>query len=188
MRALLIGGSTSGKSRYAQSLAKQLAAPGRPLYYLATMSPGDDEDRARIRRHRAERAGWGFQTIEQPRDMASAAERVRGGVVLLDSVTSLLSNEMFPQGEYRPDAEKTAFSGLQALLEAAADILLVSDHLFSDALLYPEWTEAFRRAQGHLHQRLAKECDLVIRVRYGLLDVIKASGPAEAPGGGMEQE
>lgn len=178
MRALLIGGSRSGKSLYAQRLARQLASPGRPLFYVATMEPCDGEDRARIRRHREERAGWGFATIECPRGLASAAGQVRGGVVLLDSVTSLLTNEMFLQGEYQPGAEEAAFSGLHALLEAAEGIVLVSDDLCSDAAAFAPTTEAFRRAQGHLHQRLARECDLVVRVRYGLLDIVKGRIPA----------
>lgn len=172
MRALLIGGSTSGKSLYAQTLARDLAAGG-PLYYFATMDPCDDEDQAHIRRHREERDGWGFATIEQARSVASAAGRVRGGSVLLDSVTSLLTNEMFPGGIYCPDAEEKAFAGLRALMESAGSIVFVSDYLFSDAIAYDETTCAFRRAQGRLHQRLAAACDLVIKVRYGLLDVWK---------------
>ena len=89
-----------------------------PLYYLATMIPTDDEDRARIRRHLSEREGWGFDTIEQGRNICEAligstlsGEKVSpGGVFLLDSVTALLSNEMFlPEGTVVLDAaEKLA--------------------------------------------------------------------------------
>ena len=172
MRALLIGGSTSGKSLYAQTLAREFAAGG-PMYYFATMDPCDDEDQAHIRRHREERDGWGFATIEQARSVASAAKQVRGGSVLLDSVTSLLTNEMFPGGVYCPEAEERAWKGLHALMESAGSIVFVSDYLFSDAISYDETTCAFRRAQGHLHQRLAAACGLVVKVRYGILDVWK---------------
>ena len=62
MRILLLGGSKSGKSGLAQRLARDLSE-GNSLYYWATMEPTDEEDRARIRRHLADRAGWGFQTV-----------------------------------------------------------------------------------------------------------------------------
>ena len=45
-----------------------------PLYYLATMIPVDDEDRARIKRHLKEREGWGFETIEQGQDICQCLE------------------------------------------------------------------------------------------------------------------
>ena len=61
MFTLVIGGSASGKSRYAEALLQ--AQPG-PRLYLATMRPFDAECEARIARHREERADKGFATIE----------------------------------------------------------------------------------------------------------------------------
>ena len=59
MRILLIGGGKSGKSTLAQRLAAALSGDA-PRYYWATMTPRDDEDRARVLRHIADRDGWGF--------------------------------------------------------------------------------------------------------------------------------
>ena len=75
MRILLLGGSKSGKSGLAQRLARDLSE-GNSLYYWATMEPTDEEDRARIRRHLADRAGWGFQTVERGRDLPGALHRL----------------------------------------------------------------------------------------------------------------
>ncbi len=61
MRLLFIGGCKSGKSSTAQRMARALAC-GKPMYYWATMEPHDGEDLARIRRHCADREGWGFTT------------------------------------------------------------------------------------------------------------------------------
>ncbi|MBQ9041751.1 MAG: bifunctional adenosylcobinamide kinase/adenosylcobinamide-phosphate guanylyltransferase [Eggerthellaceae bacterium] len=61
MIALVTGGAASGKSAYAESLAKAL--PG-PHAYVATMRHGDAETEARIARHREMRAGKGFVTVE----------------------------------------------------------------------------------------------------------------------------
>lgn len=66
MNIFISGGCKNGKSYHAQELARDMAVQGGlPLYYLATMIPHDDEDRARIRRHLSERDGWGFETVEQ---------------------------------------------------------------------------------------------------------------------------
>ena len=71
MNVLISGGAKNGKSYYAQRIAQQMAEDScaqatenggrkmaadrgelrRPLYYIATMIPHDEEDHARIRRH-----------------------------------------------------------------------------------------------------------------------------------------
>ena len=90
MNLFISGGCKNGKSFFAQEEAKKQAEEkGVPLYYLATMIPADDEDRARIKRHLAERDGWGFTTIEQGRNICGALEKADPeGVFLLDSVTA----------------------------------------------------------------------------------------------------
>ena len=93
MNYFLSGGAKNGKSSLAQEI---VCAQGGPRYYLATMIPHDDEDRLRIRRHLDNRAGLGFQTVECGTDiLASLSQMEPDGAVLLDSVTALLSNEMF---------------------------------------------------------------------------------------------
>ena len=93
MTYFLSGGSKSGKSMLAQNIAKSLPAPH---YYLATLRPTDEEDRAIVRRHLQERDGWGFETIECESGILSALTLApQNGTFLLDSVTALLANEMF---------------------------------------------------------------------------------------------
>ena len=96
MRILLIGGGKSGKSTMAQRLAAALSGDA-PRYYWATMTPHDDEDLARIRRHVADRAGMDFITVERSFDLPAALSALdRHGTVLFDSVTACLSEQMFP--------------------------------------------------------------------------------------------
>ncbi|NLQ19166.1 hypothetical protein HGG82_16320 [Marinomonas sp. M1K-6] len=52
MRQLVLGGVRSGKSRYAESLAKEV---GLPVTYIATARAGDDEMQQRIQQHQAYR-------------------------------------------------------------------------------------------------------------------------------------
>ncbi|MEE0028071.1 MAG: bifunctional adenosylcobinamide kinase/adenosylcobinamide-phosphate guanylyltransferase, partial [Atopobiaceae bacterium] len=61
MRVLVVGGSGSGKSAYAEQLACSLS-PRRT--YVATMESQSAEAQRRIARHRAQRDGLGFITIE----------------------------------------------------------------------------------------------------------------------------
>ena len=120
MNLFISGGCKNGKSFFAQEEAKKQAEEkGVPLYYLATMIPADDEDRARIKRHLAERDGWGFTTIEQGRNICGALEKGEPeGVFLLDSVTALLSNEMFlPSGETITKEKLTAIYRAESLLQ-----------------------------------------------------------------------
>ena len=65
MVTLVIGGSGSGKSAYAEDL---LQAVMDEKYYLATMQVYDVEMQKKVDIHRRNRAGKGFQTIEKPVD------------------------------------------------------------------------------------------------------------------------
>ena len=95
MSTFISGGCKNGKSFYAQQIAR---AAGSPLYYIATMIPHDDEDQARIRRHRDERAGWGFETVECGTHILAALEKTDpAGVFLLDSVTALVLCDLLAQ-------------------------------------------------------------------------------------------
>ena len=109
MRILLLGGSKSGKSMLGQRLTRRLA-DGGPMIYWATLEPRDGEDRAIVRRHLAEREGWGFQTLERGRELPRGLAAVPPeSAVLFDSVTACLACQMFSGPS--PDAaapERTA--------------------------------------------------------------------------------
>ena len=74
MLRLIIGGSASGKSEYAERLVCSL--PGKRIY-AATMEPFGEEGRERIARHRKLREGKGFVTVEVPRDLDVFADALR---------------------------------------------------------------------------------------------------------------
>ena len=155
---------------FAQEEAKKQAEEkGVPLYYLATMIPADDEDRARIKRHLAERDGWGFTTIEQGRNICGALEKGEPeGVFLLDSVTALLSNEMFlPSGEADLEAPARVCEELRTFARRTGSTVFVSDFIYSDALRYDSLTEAYRKGLALCDRALAQVCDQVVEVCYG---------------------
>lgn len=178
MRVFISGGCKNGKSSHALRLAKRQCAPGKPLYYLATMVPKDAEDLERIGRHQREREGFGFETVEVSGSLRAAMEgRIApDGSVLLDSVTALLSDAMFPAGgTVDMEAHAQLEQELLALLRACPNIVLVSDGIYSDACRFESLTEAYRERLAFLDCALARACDVVLEAAYGNLTVFKGS-------------
>ena len=100
MLHIVYGGSASGKSSYAESIAMSLQGDGR-LLYIATMYPYkwntteiDPEMMQRIERHRAMRADKGFDTVECYRHVEHIVAK-RQDVLLLECMSNLLANEMY---------------------------------------------------------------------------------------------
>ena len=180
MIVFITGGAKNGKSTLAQNLVVQLAGGGKH-YYIATMIPSDQEDRDRIRCHIADRDGMGFETVEQGRDIAKVLTKADpSGSFLLDSVTALLLNELFPDPtscEMDWEAADRCQNGLAELCDKAANIVLVSDYIYSDAARYDEVTENYRRGLAQLDCYLAARADTVIEVSAGNLVIHKGELP-----------
>lgn len=105
---VLLGGARSGKSAAAQSLA---AALDRPVVYLATATPGDDEMADRIARHLRERqTDW--TTLEEPINLGDALAGVADdATIIVDCLTLWLSNVMgrgASESSILTDAQNTA--------------------------------------------------------------------------------
>ena len=108
MISLVVGGQNSGKSKFAEELAVK-SGEGR-LYYLATMKVCDEAGEERIRRHRKQREGKGFITIELQYGIDRAAEMMdepAESVVLLECMANLVGNELYdnPYREWNRDGE-----------------------------------------------------------------------------------
>lgn len=170
------GGCKNGKSHYAQRMAKAQSSGG--LYYIATMISADAEDDERIARHRRDREGWGFQTVEQPRDIARIGDKCDPAAsFLLDSTTALLANEMFlPFGAVNHRAGEKIRDELEFLLERLPDIVIVSDYIFSDAGEYDELSEEYRRELAGIDRMLAARCGAVVEISFSNAVIHKGGG------------
>jgi len=166
MKIFISGGCKNGKSWYAQHLAQ--ASFARPLYYIATMKPADKEDDERILRHQQEREGIGFITVEQPVNIAEILRFCdKKGSFLLDSLTALLANEMFDSaGMVKHDAPQKLQQELSCILHEVRNIVIVSDYIYSDAIVYDELTENYRRGLAMLDRTAARLCDTVLEVSF----------------------
>ena len=181
MTVFIVGGSKSGKSDFAQQVALSLANGGRH-YYVATLMPtGSEADQDIIRSHLQRRAGMGFETIEQGKNLLSCLDRAdQRGTFLLDSVTTLLSNALYPaEKNYAPDEEaaKGCCEDLAVFAKSVANAVIVSDDLFRDAVHFDAHTDIFRRHLGAIHCRLARECDVVMEMHLGSLTIHKGEWP-----------
>ena len=167
MTVFISGGAKCGKSSLAQDLSVALAKGGKH-YYVATMIPSGAEDYERIRRHIADRDGLGFETVECFKNIMSVADT--DGTYLVDSVTSLIQNSLFPvEKNYEMDLDGAARCAdeLIRFARAVRHAVFVSDYIYSDADRYSESTEMYRKCLADIDRRLAKVCDTVIEVSAG---------------------
>ena len=184
MIILVVGGAKSGKSMFAQNLSKSLNESLKnpingqldgeierevgKLYYVATMNPYDLEDLKRIENHLREREGYGFNTIEETLNMSKVSSLIKEeDTVLIDSITSLVTNYMFRGKEFYKDVSDDILSGILEIINNSKNVVIVSDYLFSDSIQYDCYTENFRKEIGVVNRKLAKIADTVVECSYG---------------------
>ena len=175
MNVFISGGCKNGKSFYAQRRARDMARQlDKPLYYVATMIPRDDEDRARIKRHLAERDGWGFETLERGKELPAllhGGNVDRDGVFLLDSVTALLGNEMFDEtGAMDESAAERVKLDVLEFASKTGNTVFVSDYIYGDCGDYSETTRAYMKGLASIDRALASVCDEALEVAYGSVE------------------
>ena len=173
---LIIGGSGSGKSAYAEDYMVSISED-RKKYYIATMQIYDEEGKRKVERHRMLRGGKGFSTIEQPVDIGKAAEKMEAEdrTALLECVSNLTANEMF-SGEV-PGTEEAItekiVGGIAVLNRELTHLVIVSNNVFEDGNVYDKTTMAYIRAMGRINQKLAEMADEVVEVVVGIPIVVK---------------
>lgn len=168
MRALVVGGSGSGKSAYAEQVAVHLA---KSRTYVATMRSDGSEARERINRHRLQREGLGFRTVECPDSLVPAVATGRGGVVLVDDLGNLVANALFlPDGSMvEPDAVLERLEGeVKALTLSFDHVVLVGVEVGAEGLYEHDSTNAWVRLVGALNCRIASTFDAVTEVVCGI--------------------
>ena len=185
MIALVIGGSGSGKSAYAEQMAVKAAGNGS-LYYVATMQVYDEEGKKKVERHQKMRAGKGFLTIEQPRRLEEAAKKVvaERGTVLLECMSNLVANEMFSEENLSAmmDEEKIKqlsseiINGVTALHDSCDILIIVTNQIFEDGIRYDASTMAYIRLLGDVNRQIAERAEQVVEVVAGIPIFIKKRG------------
>ena len=168
MRRLILGGARSGKSRYAEKLARE---SGREVVYLATGWAGDDEMAVRIARHREQRpTEW--LTVEEPCALAEALQthcRPHRWVIV-DCLTLWLSN-LLEAGDERFLLERSAL--LDILPDLPGTICLIGNEVGHGIVPINPLARRFVDEAGWLHQDLVATSDRVVWMVAGLPLMVK---------------
>ena len=159
MIALVIGGSGSGKSAYAEKLVKQISENNR--IYIATMRVWDKESEIRVARHRDQRKELGFETIECPVRL-DGIEIPEDATVLLEDIPNLVANEMF---EENGDVNRI-IPVLQKLARSCKNLIIVTGNVFADGGEYAPETQEYMRLLSEVNAAAAALADCGVEVVY----------------------
>jgi adenosylcobinamide kinase/adenosylcobinamide-phosphate guanylyltransferase len=175
MNVLVWGGAASGKSAYAEKLACRLS-PQRT--YIATMADDSPEAHARIERHRQQRAGRSFATVECAGSLRAACDPALGhdGVALVDDLGNLVSRALFGRDGSMADPAATLERLEQELVQLFSTFehtVMVGNEVGCAGRSYGEGTLAWMRLIGTLGCRIATRADAVVGVSAGLPLVLK---------------
>lgn len=166
----VVGGARSGKSGLAEDL---VTGSGLPRHYIATAEAWDDEMRARIARHQADR-GPDWTTWSVPRAVETALAQIPlGHVALLDCATLWLTNELLSGADIAARSQTL----LNALTACFAPVVVVSNEVGWGIVPENALAREFRDHQGRLNQQIAARADLVVGVMAGLPMVLKGVMP-----------
>ena len=175
MITLVIGGSGSGKSAYAEDL---LSEYNKNKYYLATMIVNDQEAEKRVDRHRELRRGKGFETIECSSNIDTVAGFLPedgSAVMLLECMSNLVANEMFGHSQAKSAEEVTAklLKDIQHLASKLSQLVIITNNVSEDGTEYDSTTMAYIKAISDFNVRISEIADRVVEVVVGIPIVIK---------------
>ena len=180
---LVTGGARSGKSTYAEEIARKLDGG---IIYVATSLPVDEEMKLRIEKHKAQRP-LNWETLEVFKDFEFHLEgKLESKVgLLLDCVTIMVTNVLMEKCQdidnisnqeamEVEESVKTEIDKLIALVNAKpVTFILVTNEVGMGVV--PEYPSGrvFRDVAGRANQMLAKAADEVYLCISGIPVKIK---------------
>ena len=168
MAELILGGQRSGKTARAESLSAAWLAQSaqHKAVYIATAKALDDEMRARIERHRQDRAERvpRMVTVEEPVRLAEAmaAHAQPGSLVVVDCLTLWLANV---------GVQSAGLAG--AVSRIRSPLILISNEIGLGVIPMGRETREYVDALGRLNQQVAAVCDRVTLMVAGLPLAVK---------------
>ncbi len=165
----MLGGTRSGKSRYA--LERALSLGGDAVTFVATARGGDAELEARIAAHRAQRPPV-WTTRETGADLAAAvAAADPSHVLLVDSLTLWASTVIEAEGTLRA----RWLAAADAMARRGPPVVLVSDEVGMGVIPMGELTRRFVDELGWLEQQAAAACEEVRLMVAGIPLLLKGA-------------
>ena len=158
MIVLVLGGTRSGKSGVAESIAESL---GSAVTYVATaaVNPDDADHAARVAAHQARRpAHWSTVECEEPENLLRFLDEI-DGVVLVDSLGTWVA--------HHSDLTVGADGLLDALVGRTDPTVIVSEEVGLSVHAPTELGRRFADVLGMVNQRVAAVADRVLLVVAG---------------------
>ena len=181
----VLGGARSGKSTFAEQLARQ----GGRVLYVATAEALDDDMARRIAAHRRGRPEeWG--TLEEPLDLPGVLPSALEGydICLLDCITLWVSNLLLSQ-EGNPDVEDEVLASAASLLEvyeqSEATWIVVSNEVGLSVVPSSSLGRVYRDMLGKVNQLVAARSDSTFLMVAGLALDLKALGAVPISSAGI---
>ena len=167
MTTLVIGGPGSGKSALAEELAVKTGDEKR--YYLATMAVCDADGAERVKRHRSQREGKGFVTIEREMDLPGILPELEDAgeaAVLIECVANLVGNEMQRADKALPGSfADELMSEIRFLADHVRDLIIVTDEFEKESGEYDASTRMYVRLLDLVNEKLLEFADVVYDLR-----------------------
>ena len=174
---LVTGGARSGKSSFAEKLAK---TAGGKIAYIATAEIWDAEMAERVDLHQRRRpSGW--LTFEAPRqaETAIATAAASAEVILFDCLTVYSSNCLLaqPDDATPPVRREAVLEAMERLVKAAkkvpGTVIYVTNEVGDGIVPDNALAREFRDVAGLVNQKVAQAADEVYWVVCGLPVEIK---------------
>ena len=158
------GGQKSGKTKAAIKKALELSKDEKP-YYVATYdnSFGDISMNERIHKHILERKD-DFICIEETKDLTKVIEANK--TYLVDCVSMWILNNL-------EEKEEVLKEQLRALSKIDANIIFILNDVSCGVIPFDKESRRFVDFSGIFGQELAKLCDEVYEVKYGIEKKLK---------------
>ena len=161
---VLLGGARSGKSTYAETLARR---HDRAVTYVATAPriDGDDDLEARIARHRADRPST-WATIEEEVDLAGALDRAGDSFVVIDCLTTWTGNLQF-HGRTEAEVLAAADAAIAVAAARSGTTVVVGNEVGMGIVPADELSRWYRDLLGRVNQRWVAAADRALLLVAG---------------------
>ena len=155
MLVVIIGGSGSGKSEFAENTAVKLRK--NRLIYAAAMMPYGQEGETRIKRHRKARKDKGFITGEKYTCLKSL-DGQEVDTVLLECMSNLLANEMFDKYGSGANSVSEIIKGVDIIENRVENLITVTNDILSDGEKHASETVMYIKPPIPIGMNVSKHC------------------------------
>jgi len=164
LKILYFGGQKSGKTSLSIVRTKEISRNQKPHYVATYLDNYDDKEmKTRISRHQAERRD-DFITIEEGVDLNGILKENQ--TYLIDCISMWILNNM-------EKSEEVLISEIQKVMCSRNNIIFIINDVSSGIIPLDKMSRKFVDLTGIIGQEIAKACDEVYQVNYGIQRRIK---------------